>query len=829
MKISVKILKELGDIQQSNEEIIKAIKENIGEVEDSHNIEDDYKDIIVAEIKDKKEHPDAYKLGIYQLDTGEEKPVQVLAGDKTLEVGDKVAYLKPGAKVPYSIYTEPKPIVIEAMKMRGVMSNGMMGSEKELNLGPDHTVVMRLPHDAKVGEDFAKYYELNDFLIDIENKALTNRGDLFGILGLAREITVIFGKPFTSPQWYLDYEKNLKPESNCLSLNIINDAEVLCKRYTALAMDNIKVNPSPLWLKSALIRFGYKPINNVVDITNYVSHLIGQPLHAFDYDKVISNDPNHDQIANINIRMAREGESILCLDNKVHELNDRIMVIADSTNPIAIAGIIGGMDTEVDNNTQRIIIECANFDKSNIRKSSMALGINTDAGTKFKHALDPQQCIPTLKKVVEMVKDLAGGSVASDIIDIYTDQQNPKPISLSLATLNQHLGTTLEKDTIKQILANLEYKIDKEEKDILTVYAPSWRKDIDIKEDIHEDIGRIYGYNNIEPKLPSRNLTPARENRIFAIKKQIRSILSNSGLNETDTYSFTDIKTLNQCNCDPDLAFKLKNALAPELALMRTSLLPSLLVKAQLNLQKGFEKFGIYELNIPHIKGYVDEEGLPKEDWHLSTVLTDTTKGNAGSSYFLVKRYLEKILSVLNIKDVDYELLADANEENMPVDVKNITYIFDANTTALITCQDTILGVIGEIDNKVKTNFNLPGYTAAIDLNINALLNLKPSISKFTDMPKFPESRVDMCFEVDNNIKYTDLETSINKIINDNNLWGQVSCLDIYQGKDMKNSKKITFRIIVRHFDKTLKDKDLAAITDKIKRKLENSFKAKLV
>ncbi len=829
MRISVKTLKELGNIQHTNEEIIEAIKTHIGEVEDAHNLEDDYKDIVVAEIKEKKDHPDADKLGIYQISIGEEELIQVLAGDKTLEIGDKVAYLKPGAKVPYTIYTEEKPFVIEAIKMRGVLSNGMMGSEKELNLGPDHTIVMRLPSDAKVGEDFSKYYDLNDFLIDIENKALTNRGDLFGTLGLARELTVIFGQPFVSPDWYIDYDKNLTSEGSCLSLKITNDAEVLCKRYTALAMDNIKITESPLWLKSALIRFGYKPINNVVDITNYISHLVGQPLHAFDYDKVISNDPNHNEIANINIRMAKEGESILGLDNKVHELNDRIMVIADSTNPIAIAGIIGGADTQVDSNTQRIIIECANFDKSNIRRSSMILGINTDAGTKFKHALGLEQCIPTIKKTVSMVKELAQGTIASDIIDIYPEPQPSKLISFSINTLNNHLGTKLQKETVLQILRNLEYQIVEENEDMLTVCPPSWRRDIEIKEDIHEDIGRIYGYNNIEPILPQRDIVPTRDNKIYTLKKQIRSILSNSGLNETDTYSFIDIKTLKLCNLDANLAFKIKNPIAPELSIMRTSLIPSLLVKTQLNLQKGFEKFGLFELNIPHIQGYLDEEGLPREDWHLSIILTDATKESTGSAYYLAKRYLEKIFNTLNLKDIRYELLADSKQDDMAIDLKNVSYVFDQNTSALVYCNQKAVGLIGEINNQVKAKLGLPAFTCAIDININSLLDLQSVNQKYIDMPKFPESRVDMCFEVDTNINYIDLENCINKIINEDNLWGTVSCVDIYKDEKMVSTKRITFRIQVRHQEKTLKDKDIQAITNKIGKKLVNTYQAKLI
>jgi len=826
MKISVKILKQLGNIDASNEEIAKAIKTHIGEVEDSHNIEDDYENIVVAQIKGKKDHPDADKLGVYEVDYGEKDTVQVLAGDKTLEIGDKVAYLKPGAKVPYTIYTEEKPFVIQAIKMRGLLSNGMMGSEKELNLGPDHTKVMRLANDARIGENFAAYYDLDDYVIDIENKALTNRGDLFGILGLARELTVIFGNPFTSPDWYTDKKEDLKPEGNCLELNIINDSEILCSRYTAIAMDNILVEDSPQWLKSALIRFGYKPINNVVDITNYVSHLIGQPLHAFDYDKVISaGDPAHKTIANINIRMAKEGESLLGLDNKVHQLNDKVLVIANDTNPMAIAGIIGGSETEVDNNTERIIIESANFDKTSIRKTSMMLGINTDACTKFKHSLDPEQCIPTLKKTVSLIKELAHGTIASEIIDIYTNPRPIKYISLYISKVNDHLGTNLDKETIKRILTNLEYKVEKEEGDILTLSVPSWRKDVDIKEDIHEDIGRIYGYNNIKPIPLKRDLYPAKNNPIYLLKQTIRQILSDSGCNETDTYNFIDISTLEKCNLDTSLAYKIKNPLAPELSLMRTSILPSLIVKSKENLQRGYDKFSLFEFNIPHIKGYLDENELPKEEWHLSMILTDIEK-RTDSSYYLVKKYLEKILNSLNIKDISYQLLADTASESLSPDIKNASYIFDPNTSAIVIVNNVTVGIIGELDNRVKENFKLPQYTAGLDLNINILTTLEKTSNLFTDTPKYPESIVDLCFKVDTTCKFVELEKDILNIVNHDELQGSSECIDIYQDPKEDNFKKITFRLKIKNFNKTLNDKDLKAITEKISRKLLNSYNA---
>lgn len=827
MKVSVNILKQLGSIEQTSADIVKAIKEHLGEVESVQDLSSDYENIIVAEIAEKAEHPNAEKLGIYQLNIGPEDNVQVLAGDKTLEVGDKVAYLKPGAKIPYTIYSEENPVIIEPRKMRDIMSNGMMGSEKELNLGPDHTVVMRLPKDAIPGQPFAQYYQLDDYIIDIENKALTNRGDLFGLLGLAREITVIFGNSFKTPDWYLDQSKGLTSEASCLPIEITNDAEILCPRYTAIAIDNISVKESPLWLKSTLIKLGYKPINNVVDITNYISHLAGQPLHAFDYDKVVTKDPNSNGTAHINIRMAKEGESILGLDGKVHNLNDRVMVIADNTNPIAIAGIMGGAETEVDQDTKKIIIECASFDKTSIRKTSMMLGLSTEAATKFKHAISAEQCIPVLRETVKEIQELAEGKIASDIIDLYPNPSTQKELIFSLENLRTLTGLDLNNETVLQILSNLEYEILSDKEDNITVKAPNWRQDINIKEDIFEDVARIYGYNNIEPTLPTKTLTPARDNGIYALKRKIRQLLSDNGCNETDTYSFTDANTLKKAGLDPEKAYSLKNPLSPELSLMRTSLLPTLLSKAQYNIQEGIEKMGLFEMNLAHQKGYVDKEGLPIEDWHLNMILTSTEK-REDSAYYWTKTYTEKIFSMVGITP-SYKLIADQSEEDIPEQVKYLLYMLDTNSSALILYQGEIIGLLGEIDNKVKANFKLPKFTAGIDINLQKLLDVNITSKAKHRISKFPESRVDLCFEVDSQILYSDLYEIINKEVNGDELISSITCLDIYQDKKANTKKKITFRISIRNTEKTLTEKDLKKITESISSKVAKATEGILI
>ena len=829
MRITTNLLKQLGNIPESIDEIVRLIQEHIGEIDYHYNLEEDYKDIVVAEITNKEEHPDAEKLSVYQVNYGGSEDIQVVAGDKKLNIGDKVAYLKVGSKVPNSIHTEAKPLTITAVNLRGITSNGMLGSEKELNIGDDHENVLVLPKDSPVGEEFAKYYDMNDTVIEIENKALTNRGDLFGVLGIARELTAITGNKFVSPDWYLSKTANLKPEDNCLKLEIINNAEALCPRYVGITLDDIHIEESPVWLKSVLTKCDIKPINNIVDITNYISLIVGQPLHAFDYDKLVKEDPREHSNAYIKIRMAKQGEKILGLDDKIYELDEKVMVIADSTHPIAIAGIIGGKDTEVDENTKRIILESANFDKSSIRRSSMKLGVFTDAATKFKHSLDPEQCLPALLKAVDMVKELGKGKISSEVIDIYIKKFEQKTIKISIDDTNSVLGTELDIDPVKKLLENLEYSVKKD--DVLYVTPPSWRRDIEIKEDVYEDIGRIYGFSNIKQLLPSKVIAPPATNKTLLTKLLVREVLSNSGAFETINYSFVNQESFSKCNLDSNISYKIKNSLSPELSFMRTSLLQSLLQRAQENLERGINMFTLYEIGIPHLLNFIGEDKLPIEKGHVSLLSIKSKKEDVSSSpYYLAKKYLERIFDKLNLLNVSYNLIADSQELDLPPHIKNSLNLFEPNSSAITSFQGINLGIVGEIKNSIKDNFKLPDFTCGFDIDLDVLSTLETEQRRYRKTSVYPSFTHDLCFEVDLNSKYIDIKNRIESLVNSDLLWGRVECLDIYKGENVpEDSKRITFRINVSNYNKTLNEEEIKSIVNQITDSLKKEYQAELV
>ena len=448
-----------------------------------------------------------------------------------------------------------------------------------------------------------------------------------------------------------------------MNLDVDNQAEPLCPRYCAIAMSNIQMTESPIWLKSVLLKSDIKPINIVVDITNYLMLLTGQPLHAFDFDKVIKTDSKQADMAHIVVRTARPEEKMLGIDDNLYDLNDNQLIIANSENPIAIAGVIGGKDTEIDQNSTNIIIESANFDRYNLRRTSMELGIVTEASTRFTRSQSPENCLPVLSKAVELIIELAQGEIASTLIDSYPTKQKKNLITLNINKLKEKLGLDIKREEIEKILKDIEYEIVKSKDEYLTVRVPTFRLDIAIEEDVYEDVIRIYGYDKMEYVLPTRDISATFKPEIINVKSKIRSILSNSGCNELISYSFTNSKSLISVKQNPDICFKLLNPLSKDLELMRPSILISLLEKAKNNIQQDINTFCIYEMGISHQKDNINKENLPLEEWKLSLLFTDSTNKVDGNPYYQTKRYLKKILNSFRIEKVNYTLLSDIHFE----------------------------------------------------------------------------------------------------------------------------------------------------------------------
>jgi phenylalanyl-tRNA synthetase beta chain len=822
MKLPLNSTRKYTEIPNVIEETIEILSNRVGEVESYKDLKKKYKNILVAQIEEKKEHPNADKLAIYKITIGEDELIQVVAGDKKLEVGDKVAYIKPGGIVPSTFETEP--FEIKAVKMRGELSNGMMCSEKELAIGPNHESVLKLENDAPIGDNFSDYYGLNDVVVEIENKALTNRGDLFGILGLSRELAGAQGIRFESPTWYTETNIHIEPQEKCLNFDVNNQAESLCPRYCAIAMTDIEMKESPVWLKSTLIKCGIKPINVVVDVTNYLMFLTGQPLHAFDYDKVIATDTKQADMGHIVVRTGREKESIQGIDGNIYELNDRNLVIANSENPIAIAGVIGGVDTEIDENSKNIILESANFDRYNLRRTSMDLGVVTEASTRFTRSQSPELCLPILAKAVELITQLANGKVASTIIDSYPNPKETSKVSLNIERLQSRLGVDISVEKVVDILESIEYRNIEVTDEYISVEVPPFRQDIEIEEDVYEDIIRIYGYDQAIPKLPKREIYATHRPLILELKKEIRDILSNSGCNELLSYSFTNVEALKLVKQDPNKCFKIKNPLSKDLELMRPSIISSLLEKTKLNTQQGVDKFAIFEMGIPHIKDFLDEKNLPIEEWRLGFLFTDIGNNIEGNPYYQSKKYLEKVLNKLKVYNLEYTLLSDITFDDLPEWLKIITDSFEPNSSAIVSSRvgdsKIILGIVGEISSIVKSNLSLNSFSSGFEINLNKLSLIQNTRRRHKSDSKYPYITQDICFIVPNKVTYKELFSKVEQVLEKKDYRSVIECLDIYKKEDSE-SRNITLRISVSNINKTLKDKDYQEFREEIEQHLE--------
>lgn len=608
----------------SANELVEIIGAQLGAVEQVLPIGEKYQGIVIAKVVSSVKHPDADKLHVCKIDDGgvvkdvkrgEDGLVQVVCGAPNVREGLLVAWLPPGATVPETVGKEP--FVLEARDIRGQTSNGMLASPKELALGDNHDGILEIDGEHQPGTDFAKTFGLaGDVVIDIENKMFTHRPDCFGFLGVARELAGIQHKPFKSPDWYVPKPTFPEMEADELKLEVKNELPKLVPRFTAIAMRGVTVGPSPVWLQVELAKVGQKSINNIVDYTNFFMLETGQPLHAYDYDKVkaLSGDDG----AIIVIRHPQNGEKLKLLNGKELEPGAVDIMIATDKQLIGVGGVMGGSDTEVDANTQNIILECANFDMYSIRRTSMAHGLFTDAVTRFTKGQSPLQNLAVLAKIVDEIRSYAGGRVASPVIDsqhlgekTLTDGTLFTPVRVSKEFINQRLGLKLTDEQIIDLLKNVEFKIENKG-DELTVTAPFWRTDIELPEDVVEEVGRLYGYDHLPLVLPRRDLTPPAKDPLLTLKAQIRQRLAKAGANEVLTYSFVHGDLLDKTGQDRAKAFSLSNALSPDLQYYRISPMPSLLDKVHANIKAGYDEFALFELSKMHNLDHIDDDaGLP--------------------------------------------------------------------------------------------------------------------------------------------------------------------------------------------------------------------------
>lgn len=817
MKVSLNWVRQFTDVDTSVDELVTKIGAQLGAVEEVVDLGKKYQGIIVAKVVECEKHPNADKLNVCKIDDGgkvegverdERGLVQIVCGAPNVRTGLAVAWLPPGATVPSTF--DKDPFVLGARELRGVMSNGMLASSSELAISDDHDGIVELDITADAGSDFASSYGLNDYIIDIENKMFTHRPDCFGLLGVAREIAGIQHKPFTSPDWYQKPLDRIKPGKSKLDLKVSNTVSDVVPRFAAVAMADVTVGPSPFLLQALLSRVGLRPINNIVDITNYVMYLTGQPTHAYDADKLAKYGS-----LSLETRMSRSGDKISLLNGKTVELQDESAILITSNDvPVGIAGCMGGADTEVDETTKNIVLECANFDMYSIRRSSMKYGLFTDAVTRFNKGQSPLQNEVVLEELVAMVQSIGGAHVASPVIDQKSDAVRPKPaVRTTTGFITERLGVQLSGEEISKLLQNVEFTVT-HDNDQLVITAPYWRTDIDIPEDIVEEVGRLYGYDRLPLDLPRRGMNPVAPNELLTTKRILRDRLAAAGANEVLTYGFVHGDLMKKVGQDSGHAFKIGNAISPDLQYYRFSLTPSLLEKVHGNIKAGYDEFAIFELGKTHSKTEIDDD-LPKEFERLGLVLAQRNSKDNTSAYYQAKYYLEQLLQTAS-EQLRYVPLQGADTFNH-VMFQQMLAPYEPQRSAVVYLGDKLVGVVGEFRSGVVKQLKLPAYCAGLELFLAPIAAALNQADTYTPISKYPMVEQDITLKIANDADYQDLERVVQDVLYAlPDAQVSVSPLSIYQKPDDLEHKQVTFRINLSSYVKTMTTEESNRVLDEV-------------
>lgn len=827
MKLSLSLIQKLLDGQPlpsaNPEEIIERIGAQLGEVEDALNLEPFYKNIILVKVISSNAIVGSDHLSACLIDDKGKTPsvernaeglISVVCGAPNVHPGMVAAWIPPGSVVPSSIGDDP--LILGVRKIMGTTSNGMLASAKELAISGEHDGIVELTGQ-DYGAPLSDVLGLNDWVIGIENKMFTHRPDLFGQLGIAREVFAIFNKPFKSPSWYSLENKLSSSVSGSLSVdNQLADSG--CPRFMAVTIANLKVQPSPLWLQSYLARLGIRPVNSLVDVTNYVMIVTGQPLHAYDASKISSSE-----MIKLQVRNAFKNEKLRLLDEREIELGSEDIVIANDEQAIGLGGVMGGGNSEIDAKTTKVVLECASFDMYRIRRSALAHGIASEAVTRFTKGQSPLQCPPILAFAYSLIKDLCpGAELASEVADTNSALSNTDEVSVELRKVKSYLGMQLKPDQMVKILANAEITATTDQAK-LTLKVPFWRTDLNEPVDVIEEIARLYGYDNLPPSLPLRQISAPSLSPENALSRLIRNTLAAAGGNEVLNYSFVDSKLIEAAGQDAARAIKLTNAISPELEYYRLSLVPSLLAKVHPNHKAGYARFAIFEINKTHLAGVLDEESLPKEEERLALVVSADNKAAKlhyqGAAYYQARAWLHYLLGALEIDTTALQLLplSEISGDSLVQAARPF-----AEARSALVALDKTVGVIGEFNPYTRKTLKLPQFCAGLELDLKVLAQLrKESPRHYQPLGKFPSIYQDLTIS-DKGQGFQMLKEKLSKLATDNAPKAariELLAIDAYRAQD-KEETNWTFRITARSSERTLTDHELNRLIENLKQNI---------
>ncbi|GAB6170392.1 phenylalanine--tRNA ligase subunit beta [Clostridium carnis] len=752
---------------------------------------DTIKNVVTCQITEITPHPDADKLKVCQVNIGKEEPIQIVTAATNMKEMDKVP-----VALHKSILADGTEI--KKGKLRGIVSNGMFCSEEELGIAEDEPIhgLMILPQDAEVGIDIKEYLGLNKAILDFE--ITSNRPDCLSIVGMARETAATIRSTYKMPS--LDYiVKNSTNINDELKVEVKDD---LCRRYMARGVKNVKVAPSPAWMQERLLEAGVRPINNIVDITNFVMLELGEPMHAFDAREIESKK--------IVVERAKDGEKFTTLDEIERELDSNFLCIKDGDKTIALAGIMGGLNSEIKEDTKEVIFECANFDGTNIRVNSKKLNLRTESSSRFEKDIDPNLAALALDRACSLICELGCGEVMEGTIDVYNKKKEESSIEVDSKWINTFLGTDISKEEMKKCLDSLDLNTIING-DILNIKIPTFRIDIAIKEDIAEEVARIYGYDIIPTTIfkVSTEREPKYKNELLT-ENVIKSMIG-SGVNQSISYSFISPKVFDKIKLPIDSPLrnvvKIKNPLGEDYSVMRTTTIHSMMECLGRNYSRNNDYVRLFEVGKIYIPNN-DETKLPTE----KNILTIGIYGEC--DYLDLKGIVENVIDGLGITKESYI----RESENSSYHPGKIAALMIGKSKA---------GVLGEVHPDVTEEYGIDAECYIAELDLDILFNNAEVTKKYKALPKFPAVTRDIALLVNDETLVQEIEDTIRKT--GGALVETVKLFDIYKGAQIPEGKKsIAYAIAYRDETKTLTDKDVNKVHDKILRSLEYKLGATL-
>lgn len=815
-------------------ELVDRIWQSIAEVEHVEDMAKKFEGIIVSRVISIEKHPKSEKLLIAVVDTGEKETKTVITGAHNFVVGDYLPYIPVGGVVPSFVDENGNPVVIQVRNMVGIPSEGMLASERELGISDDHEGIMILREDELrvplvPGMPFAVATEYDDTIIEIENKTLTHRGDCFSAAGLAREVATLFSFEYHEPEWQTPTYKATEIFGDAFDkdmpaqLSISIKAESAVDRYSALVLDGITVKPSPQWLRLFLAKHGVNPVNSVVDVTNYVMLDYGQPMHAFDAATISHKKRDGKLTYSIVVRNALSGEKLVTLDGKDRVLSAGVTVIADATNPLALAGVIGGEQSGISQTTTRMILESAVFDKYSIRRTSMEQGIVTDASVVFSRKQDSEKTGRALLRAVHLLQEMAGAIISSPIADVVVRKPERNTIVVSHSKLESFIGIAVAPGRVDSILEGLGFGVQRKG-DLFSVMVPSWRPDVSIDEDIYEEVARMIGYEKIVPELPKRGIFGVSFKKYEQVKQVVMNNLVGLGLLQTLNFSFVSKALYDHCQIPMTQARAVVNAISPDVQYMRKHISPALIAQLSRN-QYVSDRFALFEIGKVSRKDYsyvsladdattaqplfgIDELGLPVEEQHLALGVVETIEQPA---FFVAKKIITELYSRLGItiKAIHPDNLG--KKVKLPLWMQEMSQFYKQGRVAVLVVDNIVVGILGEPSSFVTREFGFTKQVAIAELDFGFIQQHALLHPVYREPSRYPTITEDYCFECASDTLYCDVENVYQKLVREYEQKGlqiTVSPRDIYAKESAK--KQITHRVVYAHPQEAVTDSQVA-------------------